>query len=530
MDNIYALVEQCGLGTIEGQILPVTGGLMHRMFKVQTTSGTYAVKCLNPEIMSRSDAMKNYSEVERLESILEENGIPVVAALSFSDHFVGTTDNKKMLTVNGRYYYIFPWQEGSITDFDAITGEQCLKAGEILGRIHSIDANNISPEEPELGKVDFGALLASAQAQDSVIAPLLEVNKPLLEDAQNKLNEARKSLPAMSAISDDDMDPKNILWHEGNPYVIDLECLGYSNPISSCLDLALQWAGTVNGKFSKDNLEAFFNGYLKAYDNGFRSYDELFGIAYTWIEWLEFNVRRALGIVSSDTEEIRLGEIETENTINRIKYLASIEDDICSVLKNLPAPDSGKYKTHDDRLCYIDLVFEGELTNIPHYELPEGYHFVTYQSGDKKAWIDIELSAEEILNEEHGEECWQRYYGNAESELPQRMYFIEDESGEKVATATAFYDIHGNANPDEGQLHWVAIKKNAQGKGLSKPLITFVLGVMKQLGYSNVKIHTQTNTWLACKVYYDLGFLPEADSLIENRFGWKMIDLLTRRN
>ncbi len=329
MENINALIEQCGLGTIEGQILTVSGGLMHKMYKVQTTTRTYAVKSLNHEIMSRPEAMKNYAEAERLEKILEDNGIPVVAALSF--------DGKKMVSVDGRYYYIFPWQEGKITDFNEILTEQSYKAGEILGKIHSIDAQNISQEEPALSEVDFAALLESAKEKDSVIAPLLEANMQLLENAQNKLNEARKNLPAMRAISNDDMDPKNIMWHEGNAYVIDLECLSYSNPVSSCLDLALQWAGTVNGKFSKDNLEAFFKGYLNAYDNGFRSYDELFGIAYTWIEWLEYNIRRALGVVSNDTEEIRLGEAETENTINRIKYLASIENDICMVLKSLPA-------------------------------------------------------------------------------------------------------------------------------------------------------------------------------------------------
>ena len=52
---------------------------------------------------------------------------------------------------------------------------------------------------------------------------------------------------------------------------------------------------------------------------------------------------------------------------------------------------------------------------------------------------------------------------------------------------------------------------------------------MKSLGYSTVKIHTQTNTWLACKVYYDLGFRPEKESLIRNRFGWKMVEQLTGR-
>ena len=98
-------------------------------------------------------------------------------------------------------------------------------------------------------------------------------------------------------------------------------------------------------------MEAFFKGYLSAYDNGFRSYDELFGTAYTWIEWLEYNIKRALGIVSSDIDEIRLGESETENTINRIKYISSIETDICSVLRKLPAPNSRAFKTHDDRLC-----------------------------------------------------------------------------------------------------------------------------------------------------------------------------------
>lgn len=40
--------------------------------------------------------------------------------------------------------------------------------------------------------------------------------------------------------------------------------------------------------------EAFYRGYLGAYDNGFRYYGEIFGIAYTWVEWLEYNIRRAL--------------------------------------------------------------------------------------------------------------------------------------------------------------------------------------------------------------------------------------------
>ena len=521
MENINALITQCGLGTIEEEMIPVSGGFMHKMYKVRTTSGTYAVKSLNPEIMSRPDALKNYAEAEKLERILEDNSLPVVAALSF--------DDKKMMELGGRFYYIFPWKEGKITDFNEITSEQCFTAGSLLAKIHRIDAHNIEAEEAELSEIDFASLLESAAKKESVIASVLEENLTLLDSAQEQFNEARKMLSSMSSICDDDMDPKNIMWHDGNAYIIDLECLEYGNPIASVLNLALQWSGTVTGNFSRENLEAFFKGYLESYDNGFRSYDELFGISYSWIEWLEYNIRRALGMISSDEEEIKLGERETINTVGRIGYLASIREEICDVLDHLPAPEPGNYETHDDSLCYIDLLFEGELNNIPHFELPEGYRFVSYSNGDKEAWIDIELSSKEILSREHGEECWQRYYGNAGSELPQRMFFIEDKAGNKIATATAFYDIHGKGKPGEGQLHWVAIKEEAQGRGLSKPLITYVLGVMKELGYTSVKIHTQTNTWLACKVYFDLGFRPETESITENRAGWKMIELLTGR-
>ena len=507
-DIICNLFKQCHLGELSGDIIPVSGGLMHKMYKVQTTRGTYAVKCLNSQIMKRPDVFENYARAEALEKILEDNGLPIVPTLSF--------DGKKMLESDGRYFYIFAWQEGHITDPENISPEQCFKAGEILGRIHALDSQNVEPVDPELSTINFSDYLKPD-----------DENLELLEYAQTKLNEARKILPPMKAISNNDMDPKNIMWHNGAPHVIDLECLGYSNPIESCLNLALQWAGTVNEKFNKENLAAFFKGYLSAYDNGFRSYDELFGIAYTWLEWLEYNLKRAQGLEGTAQEEIRLGRNEASKTIARIKYLRSIEDEVRSVLKALPPPQAKNYKTHDDSLCYIDLTFEGTLDAIPHYALPDGFRFVNYQSGDKANWIDIELSAGEVLSLEHGQECWNRYYGNRETELPERMFFIEDKSGNKIATATAFYDIHTGDSSDNGQLHWVAIKKEAQGKGLSKPLITHTLEKMKALGYGKIKIHTQTNTWLACKIYHELGFQPAEESFNKHRFGWKMVGLLT---
>ena len=253
MKNIICkLFTQCGFGNVIDDIVLVSGGLMHKMYKVQTTRGTYAVKCLNPQIMKRPGVFENYARAEALEKILEENGIPIVPALAF--------DGKKMLESDGMYFYIFAWQNGHITDAGNISKEQCFKAGEILGRIHALDSQNVEPVEPELSEMDFTRYLKPG-----------DENLELLEYAQTKLNQARRMLPTMKAISNDDMDPKNIMWYNGAPHVIDLEFLGYSNPIESCLNLALQWSGTVNEKFNKENLAAFFKGYLFAYDNGFRS-------------------------------------------------------------------------------------------------------------------------------------------------------------------------------------------------------------------------------------------------------------------
>ena len=326
-DNISVLFLKCGLGNICGDIEAISGGLMHKMYKVRTESEVYAVKCLNPEVMKRPGVLDNYARAEELERVLEKEGIPIVPALSF--------DGKKMIEEGEEFYYIFRWQEGSITDYNAISKKQCYMAGEILGRIHRIDPQNTEPEAPEVSDIDFEAYASEADKKNSSIAGLIADNRQLLREAQDKLNNARRKLPAMSAIDDPDMDPKNIMWHEDKAYVIDLECLERGNPIATCQDLALQWAGTVNGKYTKENLVSFFKGYLSAYDNGFRSYDELFGISYTWVEWLEYNIRRALGMEGSNGEDIRLGEEEVKNTIDRIKYLKDIEKDVCSVLTGL---------------------------------------------------------------------------------------------------------------------------------------------------------------------------------------------------
>ena len=63
---ITQLFETLSLDTVTLPVVPVTGGFMHRMYKVSTANHTYAVKHLNPEIMKRPDAMSNYKRLKNL--------------------------------------------------------------------------------------------------------------------------------------------------------------------------------------------------------------------------------------------------------------------------------------------------------------------------------------------------------------------------------------------------------------------------------------------------------------------------------
>lgn len=186
------------------------------------------------------------------------------------------------------------------------------------------------------------------------------------------------------------------------------------------------------------------------------------------------------------------------------------------------------FDNHDERIKYYELMLERKnLEDIPEYPLPEGFKFVLYKQGDRDAWIEIEKSAKEFDSYAAGLDAWEKYYGGKDEELVQRMVFIENGDGEKVATATAFYDVFGRDRSGAGWLHWVSVRRDHQGRGLSKPLIAHTLGVMRSLGYTHAKIPTQTTSWVACKVYLDFGFTPIPQNAVNSRDGWRIVKALT---
>lgn len=163
-----------------------------------------------------------------------------------------------------------------------------------------------------------------------------------------------------------------------------------------------------------------------------------------------------------------------------------------------------------------------DLKNIEKYELPEGFSY-KFWNGDNciQDWINIHLETGEFNSEKEAITIFHDYYDNFYDEISSRCVFIENIQGEKVATATI---SPANEFGYKCVIDWFAISPKAQGKHLSKPLLSQVLLIAKRLGYKNILLHTQTHTWLAVKVYLDCGFKPYKT---KGNNGWNIIKTIT---
>ena len=435
-DLLTKLMQECGLGEITSPVEPVSGGFMHRMYKVTTDAGIYAVKHLNPEIMKRPGVFENYARAEKIEAMLEQNDIPMVPALVFG--------GKKMQNVEENYFYVFRWQNGNITDWNHISKEQCYKAGNILGKIHAIEPKNVEAETPEVSRIDWQGYIKKAKEQNSVIAALLEEKQALFAYAESELNKARAALPAVRCLSDEDMDPKNIMWENGSPWVIDLECLDYGNPMAHAVVLALQWAGTVTESLDTDKLMAFFEGYLNAYDNGFRGYDKLIGVAYTWVDWLEYNIGRALGNCVDEAEQ-NLGIDEVRNTIHRIEYLREVETQIKETLqKMLGKPMLKLYVPKLEDLWFRQMFMADEET------MSYNHHWggtIPFTEENWAEWYDYW-----IVNPEE-----KRFYRYLQEEFSGEFageiaYHFDEEENKYIADVIVYAKYRGKGYGEQGLL------------------------------------------------------------------------------
>lgn len=325
MDLWIKICDKYNLGKMISEPVVLSGGFLHKMYDISTTNGKYAVKLLNPHIMKRESAKENYRLAEELEARLEQHNIPILPAMVF--------ENQKMQEMEGQYFYIFEWYDGKALHGDEISREHCVKIGRELARIHKIEIRKESYQRDEI-QIDWNIYLEKMKEENQAIYILLKEHLPLLYESQEKGNAAIRKIPPVVTICHNDMDCKNVLWKGMEYRIIDLECLTYTSPLIEMYELALCWAGYGECKMKFELFEAFLEAYF--IEGGIKpdDWECLYYGNYGRLEWLEYNLKRVLGI-ECDPAEKEVGISEVIATMRQVTYYAEMKEKIFSVLNQI---------------------------------------------------------------------------------------------------------------------------------------------------------------------------------------------------
>jgi GNAT superfamily N-acetyltransferase len=137
--------------------------------------------------------------------------------------------------------------------------------------------------------------------------------------------------------------------------------------------------------------------------------------------------------------------------------------------------------------------------------LPEGYSFALFEPGDEAEWAKIEASVLEFDDPIEALLYFQADRMPYLRELTRRCLFIVSPAGEKVATATAWWNYTGVRR--DPWLHWVAVKPEYQGRGLGKAVVAEGISLIQAIeGDRDIYLHTQTWSHKAVEIYRNAGF------------------------
>lgn len=185
-------------------------------------------------------------------------------------------------------------------------------------------------------------------------------------------------------------------------------------------------------------------------------------------------------------------------------------------------------KSLEKTLEYHELLMKLDDTSIyGDFSLPTGFHYEFYNPGDINDWINIHIDSGEFMKESYGECVFHDFYDSFIDELPERCFFVVNDKFEKVATAT-ITKLKEVEYGYDAVVDWFAIKKEYQGYHLSKPMINRFIKLAADLGHNKLLLHTQTHTWLAAKLYLDLGFEPF--NIENNLKGWQILKTITNHS
>lgn len=328
------MINKLQLGELIAEPELLKGGALHTMIKIETSTGTFVVKQLNPHITAKSYFKIAYEHSEYIANEMAKNAIPAVKALSFNNEYVINIDTEN--------YIIYPYVDAHLLRESELTLEHAGYIGELYSLIHSANIHYSETDEAQYDYFDdahWVKLIGRSKHVD-LIALL-----PIILTWNQAYFQAIPALKQESVMTHRDMHIQNVLWDSyGKPHIIDWESTGLMNPMLEIIGYGLEWSGII--LYQKVNIP-FLKKLIATYNQHSSSswitssHQAFMGwLGHCVLAWTEFNIRRMLGEISSDNAEILKGhKIIEEKMIPCINEIKTEEIHLKLLLEELFSTD-----------------------------------------------------------------------------------------------------------------------------------------------------------------------------------------------
>ncbi len=303
-----ALCARFALGGVEGAPGRVYGGFHHRMWRLATRRGCFAVKQLAPDTDFGDAALRaKYNLTEAVAETFAGRGVGAIFALQRGGEYLQVID--------GTGYLVYPWSDASALAKDGISERHALAVAQVLARMHRADiaVPGLPAAEPEWHpEQQIRDLVRRAAERRPRWAALLTEQLPVILEILAAYDAASPALQERLVISHGDLDQKNVLWDaSGNPLLIDWESARRLNPTYEVLLEALDWSG-ITSRFDPALFAKILSAYRRA--GGVIEREYIAGafhcILGDWLEWLMYNVGRVVYLQEAEQRSLGASQVE----------------------------------------------------------------------------------------------------------------------------------------------------------------------------------------------------------------------------
>jgi thiamine kinase-like enzyme len=326
-DHIQYLCSQLDIGTPARKLSRVYGGFHHKMWRLETDRGSYAIKQLSTDTdINDADTLSHYNTSEAIAEAFASRGVPAIFALK--------RDATYLQVIDGLGYLVHPWSDAVALQASEISENHALEVARILARMHTMDLVFPDLKQHEFdvhSEENIGLLVEFAQGFHVQCSATLKRGLPTFLEIARAQRPAIAVLENHLVISHGDLDQKNVLWDAGGkPALIDWESARKLNPTHEILLEALNWSG-IGSRFNPDLFGKIISAYKVA--GGVIEHDSVTAsyhcILSDWVNWLMYNVGRCFD--PEDADQRATGEKQIEFVLSTLQRIMDHVPDMLSV-------------------------------------------------------------------------------------------------------------------------------------------------------------------------------------------------------